>query len=86
MKGKALRKHSLHGKTAVSVLLKLFINGNERCHTTDATQRMSGTLFLKCKQHTIYKSSAPSEAPTFDYNYEYLVLHILDKKYLIIYM
>jgi len=35
MKGKALRKHSLHGKTAASVLLKLFISGNERCHTTD---------------------------------------------------
>jgi len=36
MKGKALRKHSLHEKTAVSVLLKLFISGNEWCHTTDA--------------------------------------------------
>jgi len=29
MKGKALRKQSLHGKTAASVLLKLFISGNE---------------------------------------------------------
>ena len=29
MKGKALRKHSLHEKTAVSILLKLFINRNE---------------------------------------------------------
>ena len=29
MKGKALRKHSLHQKTAASVLLKLFISGNE---------------------------------------------------------
>jgi len=28
-KGKALRKHSLHEKTAASVLLKLFISGNE---------------------------------------------------------
>jgi len=27
-KGKALRKHILHGKTAASVLLKLFISGN----------------------------------------------------------
>jgi len=33
---KALRKHSLHEKTAASVLLKLFISGNEWCHTTDA--------------------------------------------------
>jgi len=37
MKGKALRKLSLHGKIATSVLLKLFISGNERCHTIDAT-------------------------------------------------
>jgi len=29
MKGGALRKHSLHEKTAASVLLKLFISGNE---------------------------------------------------------
>jgi len=29
MKGKALRKHSLHEKTAASVLLKLFNSGNE---------------------------------------------------------
>jgi len=29
MKGKALRKHSLHEKTAASVLLKLFISSNE---------------------------------------------------------
>jgi len=36
IKGKSLRKHSLHEKTAASVLLKLFISGNEWCHTTDA--------------------------------------------------
>jgi len=29
MKEKALRKHSLHEKTAASVLLKLFISSNE---------------------------------------------------------
>ena len=33
MKGKALRKHSLHEKTAASVLLKLFISGNEWCQS-----------------------------------------------------
>jgi len=33
MKGNAVRKQSLHGKTAASVLLNLFISGNERCHT-----------------------------------------------------
>jgi len=36
MKGKALRKQSLHEKTAASVLLKLFISSNEWWHTTDA--------------------------------------------------
>ena len=36
MERKALRKHSLHEKTPASVLLKLFISGNEWCHTTDA--------------------------------------------------
>jgi len=36
MKRKALRKHSLHEKTAASVLLKLFISSYEWCHTTDA--------------------------------------------------
>ena len=33
IKGKALRKHSLHEKTALSDLLKLFISSNEWCHT-----------------------------------------------------
>jgi len=36
MKGKALRKQGLHEKLAASVLLKLLISDNERCHTTDA--------------------------------------------------
>ena len=30
---KAIRKHSLLGRTAASVLSKLFISGNEICHT-----------------------------------------------------
>jgi len=34
IKGKALMKHSLHGKIAASVYLKMFISGNGRCHTT----------------------------------------------------
>jgi len=33
------------GKTAASDLLKLFISGNEKCHTTDSPKRMNGTLF-----------------------------------------
>ena len=35
------------GKLAASVLLKLFINGNyEICHTTEASLRINGTLFV----------------------------------------
>jgi len=41
-------------KIAVSILLKLLIGGNENSHTTDAPWLMCGTLFLKCKQHTIH--------------------------------
>ena len=36
MKGKALRKQSLHEKTAASALPKTFISSNEWRHTTDA--------------------------------------------------
>ena len=36
MKGKAIRKHSLHGKITASAVLKLFISGNEKYHNTDA--------------------------------------------------
>jgi len=46
MKVKSPRKQSLYGKIAVSVLLKPFISGYERCHTTDAPWHMSGTPFL----------------------------------------
>jgi len=35
MKGKTLRKYSLYENIAASVLLKLFISSNKRCHTTD---------------------------------------------------
>ena len=35
-KGNVLRKHDMHEENiAASVLLKLLINGYERCHTTD---------------------------------------------------
>ena len=30
------QKHSLQWKIAASVFLKVFISGDERCHTTDA--------------------------------------------------
>jgi len=47
MKGNALRKYSLHEKTAASDLLKLFISSNDWCHTTVAPKRMNGTPFSK---------------------------------------
>jgi len=60
MKEKARRKHSLHEKTAASVLLKLFICGNERCHTTYASKRMSGTPCLNVNNIHVH-SMIPEE-------------------------
>jgi len=34
-KGKSSGSIACKGKIAASVLLKLFINGSEKCHTTD---------------------------------------------------
>ena len=42
----ANRKHSLHEIKVASVLLKLLFSGYERCPTTEAPSRMSGTLKL----------------------------------------
>jgi len=64
MKAKALRKQGMHDKTEASVLLKLFISGNERCHTTDAPYRMSRTLFSSVNKHTINDPWGPEK-----YNY-----------------
>jgi len=54
MKGKAVRKHSLHEKTAASALLKLFIGGNEKCHTTDAPLAHEQNSIFKYRQHTFH--------------------------------
>jgi len=51
MKGKAPRKHE---KIAASILLKLFISGYGRCHTTDAPLAHEWNSIFKCKQHTIH--------------------------------
>ena len=64
-KGKSLSKHSVHGKKAAMVLLKLFISGTERCNTTACLPAclpsclsvcLSHELnaIFKCKQHTIH--------------------------------
>jgi len=49
---------------AASVLLKLLINGNERCHNPDAPSVGAELFFFKCKQHTIYNPRGPGK-----YNY-----------------
>jgi len=42
-------KHSLYGKIAATVLLRLFVSGNERCHTTEVrTISMANTLKVMC--------------------------------------
>ena len=46
----ALRKQGLNEKTASSVLLKLFISGNERFRTTNAPLAHEQNYILKCKQ------------------------------------
>jgi len=55
MKGIALRKQRLL-KIAASVLLMMFISGNEICHTTDAPKRMSRTIFSNVNKHIINAS------------------------------
>jgi len=52
IKGKVLRKHSLHEKTAASVLLKLFISGNEWCQNTLFTVILHRSLNY-CLQHIL---------------------------------
>jgi len=46
-KGVVQRKYTLHGKKAASILLKLFIGGNKRCHATNA-------LPLACERDSIF--------------------------------
>jgi len=43
--GKSKGSKDCMGKIASSVLLKLSVNGNERCHTTDVPKHMRGALF-----------------------------------------
>jgi len=51
-------------KKAASVLLKRFVNGNKQCHSTNAPQHMSETIFSNVKKHTIYEPRGPEK-----YNY-----------------
>ena len=39
--------------------LKLFISGNERCHTTDAPLAHNRNSIFKCKQQTLYNYWGP---------------------------
>jgi len=67
LKGKALRKHSLHEKTAASVLLKLFISGNEWCHTTDAPLAHERNSIFKWK-HIHVHSMIPEDQKIWLHN------------------
>ena len=44
-KRKALRKHSLHEENSSLEFIELFINGNERCYTTDAPSAWADIYF-----------------------------------------
>jgi len=46
MKGKALRKHNLHEKTAASVLLKLFIKRIDTQNSTAIVSRISKDIYI----------------------------------------
>ena len=69
IKGKALRKHSLHGKKAASVLLKQFISGNKRCHTIDTPK----PLYLKvcrniCEAQFLQRHNFPQNSQNLEKN------------------
>jgi len=68
-KEQALRKHGLRGQIAVSVLLKLCISDNKRCHITDAHERNS---IFKSKQYTIYDPWGPEK-----YNYTMMKYEVM---------
>ena len=57
-------KHSLHGEITVSIYLKLFISGNEICHTNDASVCMSGILFTNVNN---IQSVIPKEQTKYNY-------------------
>jgi len=54
IKGKSYGSILCMGKIAASVLLKLFINGNAKCHSIDALLSHKRRSIVKCKQHTIH--------------------------------
>ena len=66
MKEKALRKHGLHEKTAASVLLKLYISGNEWCHTTDAPSAWA-ELHFQMKTTYMYTPWSLRTRKKYDY-------------------
>jgi len=53
-KGTVLRKYSLHWEKGASVLLRVIIDGNEICHTTDTPIAHERNSICKCWQHTIH--------------------------------
>jgi len=55
------------GYIAASVLLKLLINANEKCHITYAPWCMSGTLYFQYKHHTNDTIHDPREPEKYHY-------------------
>ena len=51
----------MHGENAALVLLKLFVSGNERYHTTDAPLIHERNSFYVCKQQTIHHTKEPQK-------------------------
>jgi len=53
------RKPNLCGEN--SNLLKLFINGYERCPSTQASLRIKWNSIFKCKKHTTHDARGPEK-------------------------
>jgi len=84
MKRKALRKQSLHQKTAASVLPKPFISSNEWRHTTDASPPSAWAELPFSNVNNIHVHSMIPEdqknmttqwCSTFGWNNQYLCIH-----------
>ena len=63
MKGKALRKNSLHEKTAVSVLLNLFISSKPSSLQTRSISHLLDNDKLTMELYCLYTTSSYHNAP-----------------------
>jgi len=75
MKGKALRKHSLHEKTAASVLLKLFISGNEWCLKTNV-HVCTKLVHILTESYDKYYSQKSDIVSLFVHVFSFIIHHL----------